>query len=98
MTDVKKAKVTESEGFQVVVLPEGIHLDGDEVLISQDERSGQVAISTVESDNPWTAIFAEIDAIPVTDEDWQRFEDDLENVRTVPIARARILFEDDGWA
>jgi hypothetical protein len=98
MTETKKTKLSETDGLQVVVLPEGIHLEGDEVLISQDEATGNITISTIESGNPWTAIFAEIDAIPVSDEDWQRFEDDLENVRTVPLARARVLFDNEDWA
>ena len=92
-----RTTVQEQDGRQIIKLPQAVHIEGDEVLISQDETSGHVTISPVEPVNPWTKIFAEIDAIPVSEEDWERFEDDLENVRTVPLARERVLFDDEDW-
>ena len=90
-----RATIRKQDGRQVIELPESVQLAGTEVLVSQDVVSGKVTISTVETGNPWPGIFAEMDAIPVSEEDWEEFEYGLSSVRTVPVSRERVIFDED---
>ena len=53
MTDMKKAIIRQDNGHQVVVLPEGVHLDGDEAFVSQDAVTGNVLLSIERRASAW---------------------------------------------
>lgn len=73
MTETFKARIETTNGHQVIILPPEIHLDGDEVAVQHDEATGQV---TIKRDIPhpyWQALFAELDALPVSDADLDEY-------------------------
>lgn len=73
MADMKKAKIRQDNGQQVVVLPEGMHLEGDEVYVSQDEKGGTVTLSSHQPHEKWQAMFAYMDSLDVPQEDLDEY-------------------------
>jgi hypothetical protein len=45
MTEMRRAKLVDNGSTQTVVLPEDVRFDGDEVIISRDERTHGVLLS-----------------------------------------------------
>jgi virulence-associated protein VagC len=93
MADVKKAQVRQDNGHQVVVLPEGMHLDGDEVYVSQDEEGGTVTISSRTSrSNVWSDFIAFRDSLDIPQEDLDTYMSERPMNRP---AEFRNVFEDE---
>jgi virulence-associated protein VagC len=92
MTESKKAKLSETGGLQVVILPEGIHLDGDEVYVSQDDATGTVTLSPRTSQKRWQEMFAYMDSLDVPQEDLDAYMADRPMNRPPTF---RDVFEDE---
>ena len=64
----KTAQIFSDNGHQTIRLPEDIHLSGDQVIVRQDQRTGDIILSAVErpekSTGDWDAFFKLRDEIP----------------------------------
>jgi virulence-associated protein VagC len=81
-TRTMKAAIRHENGHQVIVLPDDIQFDGDEVILRQDVDSGDVIVSIAASANHWQAMFAAIDSHgPIPDEKWDAFSERIANAR-----------------
>jgi virulence-associated protein VagC len=93
MADVKKALVRQDNGHQVVVLPEEIHLDGDEVYVSQDDATGTLTISPREPrPNVWSDFIAFRDSLDIPQDDLDNYMSERPMNRP---AEFRHVFEDE---
>jgi hypothetical protein len=69
-----KAVIRHENGHQVIVLPDAIQLDGDEVLVRQDTDTGEVTVeSRAASRRRREEMFAFIDSLPIPQEDIDAF-------------------------
>jgi len=99
-TRTMKAAIRRENGHQVIVLPDDIHFDGDEVMVRQDTETGEVTvISALANPSPFEQFLAWRDANPIPDEEWAPFEEAMRERRRLDIPpddKALInLFQDE---
>ena len=81
-TRMMRAAIRTENGHQVIVLPDDIRFDGDEVLVRQDPDTGEVTVTGAPAQQHWQAVFAAIDSHgPIADEDWEAFRERIANAR-----------------
>ena len=86
-TRTQVATIRQENGHQVIVLPDDIRFDGEEVLIRQDAETGEVTVSSAPAQRHWQAVFAAIDSHgPIPDEEWDAYRE--------RIARSRVSRSD----
>jgi virulence-associated protein VagC len=99
VTDTFKATIRVVDGQQAVLLPNDIHLDGDEVLVHQDNASGEVILLPTTRRPTLKEFIAFRDAHPIPDEEWEAFDSAIREARqhnppSDPDRVLRILLED----
>jgi len=81
-TRTLKAAIRHKNGHQVLVLPDDIRFDGDEVVISQKVDTGEVTFSGMTPQNHWKAVFDAIDAHgPIPEDEWDAYRERIESAR-----------------
>lgn len=82
MAERKRAKLFRNGGSQAVRLPAGFQFDGDEVLISRDEETGDVILSPQSGagNTSWREFFADLDATEVPEEDVDEYVRTMEQI------------------
>jgi hypothetical protein len=92
-TRTMKAALRHENGHQVIVLPDAIQFDGDEVMVRQDTDTGEVTVeSRTASRRRREEMFAYIDSLPIPQEDIDAFMSERPmNVAVEP----RNVLEDD---
>lgn len=95
MTETRWADVRIENGHQIIVLPGDIRLDADKVAIQHDDTTGEVTIKPSTPHPYWQALFAKIDALPVSDEDLDEYLTD--RPLNFPIDRDLFGDEDRSW-
>ncbi len=90
MVTTIRAKIRDEEGHQVIILPDDIRFNGPEVLVSRDENTGALTISTLhDRTSALRAFFAYVEANPIPEADWEEFD------RAIKEGRERDLPDDD---
>jgi hypothetical protein len=73
-TRTMRATIRNENGHQVIVLPDDIRFDGDEVLVRQDPDTGEVTVaSRAASRRRREEMFAFIDSLSIPQEDLDAF-------------------------
>jgi hypothetical protein len=76
------ATVRRENGHQVIVLPDEIQFEGDEVVVRQDLDTGEVTVITAPTPpSPFERFLAWRDANPIPDEEWAAFDDAMRDRR-----------------
>lgn len=74
-TRTRTAAIRRENGHQVIVLPDDIQFEGDEVLVRQDSNTGSLTVSRLSPRSHWQSVFDSIDSHgPIADEDWEAFQ------------------------
>jgi hypothetical protein len=75
MVTTVRATIRDEDGHQVIVLPDDIRFEANEVLLTRNKETGDLTIST--SHDRTTALrefFAYVEANPIPDEEWEAFD------------------------
>ena len=74
MVTTVRATIREVDGHQVIVLPDDIRFNANEVLVSRNEETGDLTVSGQLLPQTAQDLFATIDAHgPIPDEEWGEF-------------------------
>ena len=85
-TRTMKATIRRENGHQVIVLPDAIHFEGDEVVVRQDMDTGEVTvIAAPVPPPPFERFLAWRDAHPIPDEEWAAFDEAMRDRRKLEV-------------
>ncbi len=69
MIETRRAEVRTENGHQVIVLPDDIHFEEDEVSLVHNRSTGEITMQTGQPEKTWQDFIDFLDALNIPQED-----------------------------